>query len=893
MQAVTGKPPHEDFLKKLFHRTQGNAFFLEETLQRTRRGPEQSEVADGVRVAVERSLESLGEPARDLLRIASVIGGEFDVPLLKASSTKSVDEVIAIVSEAETQGFIIRGPGAIHLYHFKHGLVAETLYQTLPKLEAMRLHLQIAQAIEGLYQGDLDSHFAQIAHHYNLSLPLGPADRVVHFCEQAALRARGSCAYEDATQLFRTALNAAELIRPADARMRLNILKQLGEVSFAAGLFGQSRDWFHKATQIARGLGDYEEVARLVLGFVATPSDSGTVDYARVRLLNEALGLLGENDNPLRARLMSRLAWEVYWSESSELVTSLTETAREVASRLQDNDTLIEVLYYRHHAVWRPDNLEERLAITRELIERCGSKYSIWAMRAHYLRIVDLLELGSLSGAREEIERYSSIARETGFSIGYGELARASCCLIEGKLDQGERWAERALQIGLRQELRGRRHREAHTFYMLSLRREQGRSQEMESVAQKLSAAARLPVVRAILAVYYVEVANLTKAKSELDRLVAGGLVKIRRDSLWLATMALGAQASVYLKDHDRSEQFYELLLPYADRNAILDVYVSYGPVTYYLGLLAAELGRIEESRKHFEKALEATERSGAFLFLAHTLSAYASTLLELKDETETANARRVIDRGLILASTLGLTATTSRLRSLEVTAAAETSSPFDRSVSEDGSKASECSFLRDRDGWTIAFGRKPSFRLSDSKGLGYLAVLVKNPAIQIHALDLVSGDASATFNNQSAMLAKMSEEQLAAAGMTRARGSDAGEMLDQQAKVQYVSRLRELSELLEEAKSRNDIEGASALEDEREMLMRELSRAVGLRGKDRRAASDSERARINVTRALKAAINRIVEREPELGLHLSKAVRTGTYCSYAPVLGAHFAWRF
>lgn len=879
VQAVTGEPPDADFLKILFHRTQGNAFFLEETLQSIRRGAAtQPGVPDGVRIAVERSLESLREPARDLLRIASVIGGEFDVPLLKASSNLALDEVIAIVSEAESRGIISRKPGSVHSYHFKHGLVAETLYQTLPKLEVLRLHLQIAQATEGLYQGDLDSHFAQLAHHYSESLPIGPAARVVHFCEQAALRSRRSCAYEDATQFFQAALNAAELIHPADPRMKLNLLKQLGEVSFAAGLFGQSRDWFQKATQIAQGLGDYEEAARLILGFVGTPSEAGTVDHSRVRMLSRALDMLGENDNPLRARLMARLAWELYWWEPAESVIPLSATALEVARRIQDNETLMEVLFYRHHATWSPDNLEERIAIARELIDRSGSKYNIWAMRAHYLLVVDLLELGSLSSAREEIERYSSNAREAGFSIGYGELARASCCLVEGKLDQGERWAERALQIGLRQELRGRRHREAHTFYMLSLRREQDRSREMETMAQKLSVTGRVPVVRALLAVYYVEVGNLTKSKAEYDRLVAGGLDKIRRDSIWLATMALGALASVYLDDRDRSEQFYDLLLRYADRNAMLDIYVSYGPVAHYLGLLAAKLGRIEESRGHFEKALEATERSGALLFLAHSLAAYASMLLGLKNETDTAHARQLIDRGLTLSSALDLTAVSSRLQSLQIA-----ESRTDGGEHPDDAE-NQAIFSREGDYWTIAYEGKTA-RLKDAKGLHYIAYMLAHPGKEIRALDLAARASGSGEDPASA-------EDAARTGVVTGDLGHAGEMLDAQAKAAYQRRLSQLEEELEEARELRNDERIAKAEDEKEALARELRRAIGLGGRDRRAASSAERARSAVTRAIRLALDRVSEQNRDLGRLLSTTIRTGVVCLYLPDERFPVSWR-
>jgi tetratricopeptide (TPR) repeat protein len=882
VEAITGEPPDANFLKVLFQRTQGNAFFLEETLRSIRRGAAtQTGVPDGVRIAVERSLESLRKAARDLLRIASVIGGEFDVSLLKASSNLSLDEVIAIVSEAESLGILSRKPESVHAYHFKHGLVAETLYQTLPKLEAIRLHLQIAQATEGLYQGDLDSHFAQLAHHYNESLPIGPADRVVHFCEQAGLRARRSCAYEDATQFFQTALNAAELIHPADPRLKLNLLRQLGEVSFAAGLFGRSRDWFQKATQIAQGLGDYEEAARLILGFVLTPSEAGTVDHSRVRMLRQALDMLGENDNPLRARLMARLAWELYWLEPAESVTPLSETALEVARRIQDNETLMEVLFYRHHATWSPDNLEERIAIARELIDRSGSKYNIWAMRAHYLLVVDLLELGSLSSAREEIERYSSNAREAGFSIGYGELARASCCLFEGKLDQGERWAERALQIGLRQELRGRRHREAHTFYMLSLRREQDRSSEMETMAQRLSVTGRVPVVRALLAVYYVEVSELTKSKAEYDRLVAGGLDKIRRDSIWLATMVLGALASVYLNDHDRSQQFYEMLLPYADRNAMLDIYVSYGPVAYYLGLLAAKLGRMEDSRGHFEKALEATERSGALLFLAQSLAAYASMLLGLKNETDIAHARQLIDRGLTLSSALDLTAVSSRLRSLQVA-----ESPTEGSERPDDAQ-NQAIFSREGDYWTIAYEGKTA-RLKDVKGLQYIGYLLAHPGKEIRALDLA---ARASGSGEDVADAASAED-ASRTGVVAGDLGHAGEMLDAQAKAAYQRRLSQLEEELEEARELRNDERIAKAEDEMEALGRELRRAIGLGGRDRRAASSAERARSAVTRAIRSALERVSEQNRELGRLLTTTIRTGTVCLYLPDERFPVSWR-
>jgi len=64
---------------------------------------------------------------------------------------------------------------------------------------------------------------------------------------------------------------------------------------------------------------------------------------------------------------------------------------------------------------------------------------------------------------------------------------------------------------------------------------------------------------------------------------------------------------------------------------------------------------------------------------------------------------------------------------------------------------------------------------------------------------------------------------------------------------------------------------------------MGELARAVGLGGHDRRAASHAERARLNVTRAIRAAMANLARANPSLGRHLASTIRTGRYWSYTP----------
>jgi hypothetical protein len=169
-----------------------------------------------------------------------------------------------------------------------------------------------------------------------------------------------------------------------------------------------------------------------------------------------------------------------------------------------------------------------------------------------------------------------------------------------------------------------------------------------------------------------------------------------------------------------------------------------------------------------------------------------------------------------------------------------------------------------------------------DLKGMRYLARLLAEPGREYHVLDLVAAETGRSVQLDSSQ----------AAGLPRAALSDAGQGLDAQAKDAYRRRLAEIEDDLEQARAIGDAERAAQAEAERDFLVRELARAFGLGGRERRAASASERARAGVTRAVRQAITRITEHHPQLGQHLSRTIRTGTYCAYVPDPRAPADWR-
>ena len=166
-----------------------------------------------------------------------------------------------------------------------------------------------------------------------------------------------------------------------------------------------------------------------------------------------------------------------------------------------------------------------------------------------------------------------------------------------------------------------------------------------------------------------------------------------------------------------------------------------------------------------------------------------------------------------------------------------------------------------------------------------YLVQLLSHPNQEFHAIALVTGGTTVFLETSTREKAADEAEELASF-------TDAGEMLDPQARAAYKRRLKDLQAELEEAQGFNDLGRMEKVQDEIDFLTQELSHAVGLGGRMRKAASPAERARVNVTRALKAAIKKITESHPSLGEYLTRTVKTGTFCSYIPDPHLSLAWQ-
>jgi tetratricopeptide (TPR) repeat protein len=186
-------------------------------------------------------------------------------------------------------------------------------------------------------------------------------------------------------------------------------------------------------------------------------------------------------------------------------------------------------------------------------------------------------------------------------------------------------------------------------------------------------------------------------------------------------------------------------------------------------------------------------------------------------------------------------------------------------------------------DHWVFEFDGV-TLRLRDLKGVRYLARLLAEPGREFHVLDLVTAEAGGPAD---------ASAEAQAHDPHREGGFDlgVGPLLDEQAKATYRRRIAEVEDDLAEARDLGDHDRASSAELERDFLVRELARAVGIGGRDRPAGVAAERARVSVTRAIRYALARIGDHHRPLGDHLDHAVRTGTYVAYAPDPASPVVW--
>jgi DNA-binding CsgD family transcriptional regulator len=213
------------------------------------------------------------------------------------------------------------------------------------------------------------------------------------------------------------------------------------------------------------------------------------------------------------------------------------------------------------------------------------------------------------------------------FSMHLGAALRSTIALMEGRFVDAERNADEAANYAA--GLSGVDVSGAYGVQMFSLRREQGRLDEIRPIVEAVARLDRAEAAwRPGLAAVYAELGLVDAARAELDALITPGLPRVPRDALYLAALTYLADAVTNVGDRFHAATLYAALEPF--RNTVVvggHLIACYGAVDRYLGSLAETAGRGRDAERHFVRAIELDSAGDAATWLAHSRFRYARFL--------------------------------------------------------------------------------------------------------------------------------------------------------------------------------------------------------------------------------------------------------------------------
>jgi class 3 adenylate cyclase/tetratricopeptide (TPR) repeat protein len=234
LRALLGADPSLDALKRLLlERTQGNPFFLEESVRgllevgalagergghRLTHSVTALLVPASVQALLASRIDRLAAEDKQLLETASAIGKDVPYPLLAAVAGEEEGTLQQRLGHLQGAEFLYETrlfPEAE--YTFKHALTHEVAYAGLVLERRRSVHARIVEAIERIHAGRLEEQIEALAHHTFRAEQWGPATRLLR---QAGDRARARSANREAASLYEQTLVALSHVPERQDRAR-------------------------------------------------------------------------------------------------------------------------------------------------------------------------------------------------------------------------------------------------------------------------------------------------------------------------------------------------------------------------------------------------------------------------------------------------------------------------------------------------------------------------------------------------------------------------------------------------------------------------------------------------------------------------------------------------
>jgi DNA-binding winged helix-turn-helix (wHTH) protein/tetratricopeptide (TPR) repeat protein len=616
---------------------------------------------DQVREMISQRLARLPCACMEALRWAAALGPRFRLADLRRVTDRSEDAMLELLQTAVDARIV--GEEQLGVYRFSHPLIREALHQSLRMPERARVHQRIGLMIEATSRDDDLRRLDELAYHFYEAAAIGSAERAVEYAERAGARAMTSTAYEAAADYFEKALQALELMPTIDPSRAAELRLRRGEALRGAREVPEKvRALFVEVAEQAKLRDDANLMARAALGYsglgplrMSPAREAGTVDPVEIALLEQALDAMPSSDTALRALCLGQLAYALYYTRERKRREQLANAALEMARRSSDKKTLAEVLLMKHRVLTAPDQLEERLALTSEIIaltEVMGFK--ALEIDAYVQRATLLLQKGQLPACDADMASVVRLSQQTPQPHEpewwrHYEMLRM---YWQGRFADAERESkrlgEKRTHVGVDQ---------GHAIRALIAGWQQGRAADFVDELVAFACKYPLPVVwRCSLAWIYVHVQRFEDARRELERLAVHDFEDLPFDHNWLSCHMYLAEVCRQLGDRNRAALVHRALSPYCDRVILVGHHSMFvGPVWHPLGRAAMALERWDEAEHCFGRALAIHRAFDAKSWQPIVQLDYAEVLWRRNRGRDRQRARSLHEASLATAKELGL----------------------------------------------------------------------------------------------------------------------------------------------------------------------------------------------------------------------------------------------
>ncbi|WP_028924107.1 ATP-binding protein [Pseudonocardia acaciae] len=660
LRAQLGRRAEPAVLAAVCARTGGNPLFVHEIGRLLGAGlAPDALLPDVIRDAVREHLDGLSPACRRTLTVAAVLGREIDPSVLATVSDTDPALVLSHLDEALRAGAVTAvtrrtGPR----FGFAHDLFGETLLADLPAAERARGHLRVATALE-LAGG---ARPVEIARHRLAALPLGDRAAASRAAFTAGREALAELAYENAAELFDSALDTAP--PDMDSARRCELLIEAGRTRFIRRDSSGAVEHCAAAAELALRTGDAESLGRACLALPEFPDPRWTLRVST--WCEQALAGLAEGETSMRAQLLAQQAIAYLFAGGPDQVAATSAAALAMARRVGDDDALRIALRARQLARADPAGHAERLVLGAEMLalgrRRADPEAEFWG---HVWRFDALMQTGHIDHAMAEIDRADPIATRLGRPLARWHVLRSRVAVAIGQGRFTE--AQRLVRLELDHTPDGLTAR-APYWSALLIARLTGDARNVPPDPLPADYDHPIAVMGDLmhLAPYHLalgrtaEAAALLRAVPGVDSARVPPFVRMPVD-------AMRCTVAAAIGDTDAAEAAYHALLPHADLHVVAGagVSITYGSAHLPLGIAAAAIGRTDTAIDHFRAAVAANDVAGLHPFAATARHELAAALRSRGEPGDAPEAREHARRAAALAERLGMAPLLTRAREL------------------------------------------------------------------------------------------------------------------------------------------------------------------------------------------------------------------------------------